>query len=1116
MQPLPPAIDSPRPAPSDAADLDALLLAVAQAGTSEADAAMRALLRAGSQGLRAGASAWLFETGEAEESRALPLARFDAEDRERRGEPAPPEAGALLRARARSVELPVAGGGSIAVLEAGIWRGGALVGCLRCERAEGGWTWEERAFLATLADRAALALESRERSLAEGALREQGRKLTELRVAESALRESEESYRTIFQHSSDAIFVHDPETGEVLDVNQAGCDLFGYTAEEHMTLGHDVLLYPGSQYTAERVAEYLAIAAAGETPRFEWMGRHRDGSPVWGEITLRRVTIGGEDRILASVRDMGERRAAEEALRRANEELEQRVEERTGEIAAMNAALESEVAEHQGAREQLARRTHELEAVFEALPDLYFRLAADGTILEYRAGKEANLYAAPSTFLGRRMPEVLPPDVAARVEAAMEEVGGTGELVCVEYALPLDRGERFFEARLLPIADGSLITIVRDITERKEAEDALRRSEEHFRALIENGSDYIMIFDATSAITYVAPSSERLLGYTPEEMIGRTAPELVHPDDLPAVLTAVEKAVREPGRVVGAEYRIRHKNGSWRVFESFGRTLLPDSVEAGLVANGRDVTERKEAEAQVARQKVYFEEILDSIDAGIAVFDRDCRYEYASPRAIPDPELRRWTVGKTVEEYCRKRELPLEVAEQRQRSLEEALASRRPNEFEQMVKRPDGSTGYMLRRLLPVLDEAGEVLRLVGYSVDITDRKRAEIALQQAKEEAERANRAKSEFLSRMSHELRTPMNGILGFAQVLERSGLREEQQKYVGHILKGGRHLLQLINEVLELSRIEAGRMSLSLEPIQVGAVLREALDLVRPIAEQARVELEADSHLHSEDYVFADRQRLAQVLLNLLSNAIKYNRAGGRVRLSCAAVPDEGQGHIAVRVEDTGRGVPTDRLDQLFVPFARLGAEQTDTEGTGLGLALSQRLAEAMGGALVLERTGVEGSVFRLELRGAANPLAQLGLSERTSSTTGAGPHPPATILYIEDNLTNLSLVETFLESQPGWRAIPALRGEIGLELAREHVPDLVLLDLHLPDLSGDEVLRQLRMDGRTAHIPVVVISADATDSAIRRLRAAGADAYLTKPIDLEEFLATVGQYVGDGPA
>jgi signal transduction histidine kinase/ActR/RegA family two-component response regulator len=398
---------------------------------------------------------------------------------------------------------------------------------------------------------------------------------------------------------------------------------------------------------------------------------------------------------------------------------------------------------------------------------------------------------------------------------------------------------------------------------------------------------------------------------------------------------------------------------------------------------------------------------------------------------------------------------------------------------------------------------------------EIEEQRLVEAELAKARDEAEaaraaaeQANRAKSEFLSRMSHELRTPMNSILGFAQVLNGAELTDRNGKSVQHILRAGRHLLQLINEVLEIARIESGRHNFSLEPVRLSLVLQEALSMVRPLAAQGDVRIVEPAGLGDDPYVRADRQRLVQVLLNLLSNAIKYNGRGGHVRVTAERVPDSVRGErILLRVRDDGKGIPVDRVGQLFTPFSRLGAEQSPVEGTGLGLALSQRLAEAMGGGLALESTGPAGSVFALDLAAASNPVIRAEDGAGHALPLAGEPHGPATLLYVEDNLANLSLVETILESRPQWRTLPALQGELGLELARQHRPDLILLDLHLPDIPGEEVLRRLRADERTAHIPVVVISADATQSSIERLLASGASAFLTKPIDIGQFLSAI---------
>ncbi len=403
-----------------------------------------------------------------------------------------------------------------------------------------------------------------------------------------------------------------------------------------------------------------------------------------------------------------------------------------------------------------------------------------------------------------------------------------------------------------------------------------------------------------------------------------------------------------------------------------------------------------------------------------------------------------------------------------------------------------------------------------ALEAEIAERRQAEEALQQAKAEAERANAAKSEFLSRMSHELRTPMNAILGFAQLLEMDELQPEQRDGVQHILKGGRHLLDLINEVLDISRVEAGQLSLSPEPVQVSAVVRQVCDLTRPLADEAHIEVQAQGCLPeaSDPYVMADRQRLIQVLLNLVSNAIKYNRANGTVTISCKELPEA---RLRIEVADTGPGIAPDDISKLFVPFERLGAAQTTIEGTGLGLAFSRRLVEAMDGAIGVESTPGRGSTFWVELAVAASPVEQLETmtveQRRLRNEDRRNEVKAHTMLYIEDNLSNLRLIERILTRHPQIRLLSAMQGSVGLDLAQQHQPDVILLDLHLPDIAGDRVLRQLRANPRTQDIPVVMLSADATPRQIERLLASGARAYLTKPLDVRVFLKVLKETVKD---
>jgi signal transduction histidine kinase/CheY-like chemotaxis protein len=375
---------------------------------------------------------------------------------------------------------------------------------------------------------------------------------------------------------------------------------------------------------------------------------------------------------------------------------------------------------------------------------------------------------------------------------------------------------------------------------------------------------------------------------------------------------------------------------------------------------------------------------------------------------------------------------------------------------------------------------------------EITERRRAEV-------EAGRANRAKSEFLSRMSHELRTPLNGIIGFAQLLELEMNGAEQRESVDHILKGGRHLLALINEVLDLARIEAGKLAMSPEPVLVKDVVRASVDLIRPQAAKRHVSI-IDT-VADDRYMTADRQRLQQVLLNLLSNAVKYNKDGGLVRIACGDGPP---GRLRLTVSDTGGGIEPEQMQRLFTPFDRLGAEHTAIEGTGLGLALSHHLVDAMGGTLSATSQVGEGTTFIIELQTASNQSLHVE-SVVPVGSDGAAAEARGTVLYIEDNLANLRLLERIVGRRPGVTLISAMQGNRGLELARDHRPQLILLDLHLPDVPGSQVLARLLADPVTKAIPVVILSADATPGQMSRLVEQGAHAYLTKPLEVQQILA-----------
>jgi PAS domain S-box-containing protein len=421
------------------------------------------------------------------------------------------------------------------------------------------------------------------------------------------------------------------------------------------------------------------------------------------------------------------------------------------------------------------------------------------------------------------------------------------------------------------------------------------------------------------------------------------------------------------------------------------------------------------------------------------------------------------------------------------------------DEFRMLHK--DGEPRWIFTVMRAEDDPSGEPQTILGFGLDVTRRKMAELELHRAKSEAERATQAKSEFLGRMSHELRTPLTSILGFGQLLDDELLTPKQaRESIRLILRAGEHLLELINEILDVARIEQGRMTISPEAVLVRDVLSEAAALIEPQAAKRKVRVDTGSGC--EVFVTADRQRVKQVLLNLLSNAVKYNREGGSVTVRCFDAED---GFTRIEVTDTGGGIQPAALARLFQPFERLDVEGT-VEGTGIGLALSKGLVELMNGRIGATSEPGTGSTFWLELPPADRPK----IERKEIPPVAAPPAVQAeqrTVLYAEDNPSNISLVEMILEQRPAISLLTATRGIDAITLASSRPVDLILLDLHLPDMTGVQVATALRADPSTKDIPIVIVSADATPGRDNRLAATGARDYLTKPLDVRRFLETV---------
>jgi PAS domain S-box-containing protein len=517
-----------------------------------------------------------------------------------------------------------------------------------------------------------------------------------------------------------------------------------------------------------------------------------------------------------------------------------------------------------------------------------------------------------------------------------------------------------------------------------------------------------------------------------------------------------------------------------------------------------DLTEFIQVGRALRESQQQFQDLAENLDEVLLVFQPEPRkILYASPSIervlliTPQDATRISAFGSAV--YPDDRGVFVEMFSAR---------SKMRGEFRSYL--PDGRLRYFRFSSAPVPSRDGAIDRIVCSLVDVTDQKLAEQALVAARDEAQSASRAKDQFLSRTSHELRTPLNAILGFGQLLQRQALTEVQSDWVRHVLVAGRHLLQVITDVLDLGQVSSGEIQLTLETVSVAASVAAVLSLLEPVAAARGTRLHdlttGSDGQPSRVVVQADARRLKQILTNLISNAIKYTPSGSEVRVEV----EDRESAVRLLVTDNGPGIDSVDQTRLFEPFERLAATSSNIEGTGLGLALCRELAHAMGGQVGLTTTPGSGSTFWVEVKAAPQQRIAAPPAAQQRRTSDAG----CSVLVIDDTPANLALISMVLADRDEITVLIAANGAEGLAAAREHAPQLILLDLHLPDMAGEQVLAQLRSDPATASTTVVVQSADADPRQATRLRALGADDYLTKPLDLDRLIALVDAVVQSG--
>jgi PAS domain S-box-containing protein len=672
-----------------------------------------------------------------------------------------------------------------------------------------------------------------------------------------------------------------------------------------------------------------------------------------------------------------------------------------------------------------------------------------------------------------------------------------------------------------------------DVITEVRREEALLKTGALQNAIFNSANFSSIATDEKGVIQIFNVGAERMLGYAAADVVNRITPaDISDPLEVIARAAALstelgttitpgfQALVFKASRGIEDIYELTYirKDGS-RFPAIVSVTALRDDQGAiiGYLLIGTDNSARKQVEAEQMKldqrlrdQQFYTRSLIEShIDALMttdpAGIITDVNRQMEALTGCTRDEL----IGAPFKNY-------FTDPARAEAAIKLVLREKKLTNYELTACARDGKTTVVSYNAATFYDRDRKLQGVFAAARDVTEGKRLERALQEqnvelkrARATAEKANLAKSNFLSSMSHELRSPLNAILGFAQLINSDSPppTPSQTASIDQILHAGWYLLELINEILDLAQIESGRLALSLEPTSLPEVMFECQAMIEPQGQKRGIKMTfPDFDLPC--FVDADRTRLKQVLINLLSNAIKYNRANGTVVVDtdCAGGT---QKRVRVSVKDSGAGLPPEMLMQLFQPFNRLGQERSTEEGTGIGLVMSKRLVELMGGEIGVDSATGLGSVFWFELNSAAAPGIASDKVEPAANPQVQLEHgaPLRTLLYVEDNPANLKLIEQLIARRPDMRLLTAKDGDLGIELARAHQPEVILMDINLPGIGGIEALRILRADPATAHIPVVALSANAMPRDIEKGLQAGFFRYLTKPIKVNEFMQTL---------
>lgn len=891
------------------------------------------------------------------------------------------------------------------------------------------------------------------------------------------LGESVERYNLLFRSLVVGVFMHDGD--RILVANQAAARIHGYESPEQMIAEAGILdLVDPSERL--RVANNIALRSEGKPVpnKYETLVRRRDGSTAWCEAYISRVPLQGRMVTQVITFDVTERKKVEQQLELSNARYSGLVSEtplgifvqRDFEYLFVNQAY-AEMLGYDFPEEVMNHNTLEHVAPRE-----------HGRLMRYAEMRTSNLDPIERVY-----------EFAA--------VRADGSQITLENRVSLIDW------------DGKQATMcaVIDVTDRERVRRDMETSERNFRNIVESSFQGIVIHDQRG-ILFCNPPAARIFGVeSMEEMTSfLTLDQFVHPQDR----ARVKQPFLPPPE---AEQRRQHR---LRIIGDDGRTRWAQSASGWLHWEGGkavqtimlDITDQVIAQDELDRSRDQLSAAIESLPGGLVMYDESNRVvlfnsHYPQMMGLPKDQILPGMPRENVDTLA----LQLGVFRQQNQIYDEIGAYlQQHGRRENSVYEVEMADGRWLRFVDHGLTEGNRV----SLVLDVTRERLAQSELQHAKAQAETANRAKSEFLSSMSHELRTPMNAILGFSQLLEtdtEAPLNDEQIRFVSQISKAGDHLLKLINQVLDLAKIEAGRIEIDMVDVHLFDLVQECISLSSSLARQMDITINVGERVARGLFVRGDTDRLRQVLINIMTNAIKYNKRGGSVEIDASLVGNE---YVKVSVTDTGIGIPEDKHDKVFEAFARLGAENSGVEGTGIGLALSHKLTEQMGGQIGFESQPGKGSCFWIEIQQSRIAQEQPAEEAAESPVTVDQGQVGATVLYVEDNTANMLLMKEIVTRIDGVRLLCSQDAETGLGLARSHRPDLIILDINLPGMDGYEALKEIRGDAGLYATPTVALSADAMPQQVEQGKAAGFDDYLTKPINIREVRNLIDRYMQGG--